>query len=338
MNPKRLVFCGGGTRCLTFLQTLVDLENAGRLRHVNDYWGTSAGALIASLLAISKSPMKVKQTMFSADYTKFRDMDVGNLLSLGTTWGLDDGRSLTRELERMINELEPEGKDKTMADLKTLHIVVSDLNLREMLVVDSTTFPTVRIVDAIRASMCLPFFFRPYVNPVNGHYWVDGALRANFPWMLLPNDEARRESLGFTFDKSVVSAPKTLLEYIFSMVHFDEPKKFMSLKQSWSPNILFFDTPPFPPWFTNLKEEDFRLVETMGSSVAQKWLTAGGSSCPPETTETPLHSAPHCTPSSAPQHHRNETSDIHSPSPLPSQDSSPPQLLSKQPSSRRWSV
>jgi patatin-like phospholipase/acyl hydrolase len=63
--PSRLVFCGGGTRCLVFLQTLVELENQNRLVNVKEYWGTSAGALLAALLAITKSAQSVKKIMFT---------------------------------------------------------------------------------------------------------------------------------------------------------------------------------------------------------------------------------------------------------------------------------
>ena len=85
MLPKRIVFCGGGTRCLVFLQGLVDLEKKGILRNVNEYWGTSAGAMIASLYALTKSANRVKEIMFAADYKKFRDIDVTNLLGIQHT-------------------------------------------------------------------------------------------------------------------------------------------------------------------------------------------------------------------------------------------------------------
>jgi patatin-like phospholipase/acyl hydrolase len=70
MLPRRLVFCGGGTRCLVFLQTLVELEAQNKLANVQEYWGTSAGALLASLLAITKSAKTTQRIMMDADYQK----------------------------------------------------------------------------------------------------------------------------------------------------------------------------------------------------------------------------------------------------------------------------
>jgi len=332
MNPTRLVFCGGGTKCLAFVHTLIELEKVGRLRNVNEYWGTSAGALLASLLAISKSATMLNELTRTIQYTQFRDMDITNLLSIHTTWGLDDGKSLTKEIERIFETIEPDGKNKTMKDVSGLHIVITDLTLRETVVCSAKNYPNIRVVDAIRASMSLPFFFRPYINPENSHVWVDGAVRANFPWMLLPNDEARKESLGFTFDKTAVGSPTSLMEYIFSMIHFDESKKFQYLKDTWASNICFYTPPPFPSWFMRLREEDFKLLETMGLEMFTKITSSL------QMRETPPPFARPHIPSSFPLHCKNELSDSLSRAHEPSLDSSQPQSPSKAPVSRRWSL
>ena len=333
MNPARLVFCGGGTRCIVFVHTLIELEKQGRLKNVREYWGTSAGALIASLLAVSQSANRLNEIVREIDYTKFRDMDVTNLLSITTTWGLDDGKSLVREIERIFDRIEPDARLKTMADIPGLNIVISDLTIRKTVVCNATNYPHLRIVDAIRASMSLPIFFRPFVHPETGHYWVDGAVRANFPWMLLPNDEARRESLGFTFDKSVDTSPKTFMEYIFSMIHFDEPKKFHSLREHWASNILFFPVPPFPPWFMRLREDDFRMLETIGASMLTSPLLSIQ-----QTNEILLPSVLPHIPSSSQPDRTDESSDSLLPPLLQVPDSSLPRSPYKPPVSRRWSL
>ena len=337
--PTHLVFCGGGTRCLVFLETLVELEQRDRLKNVKEYWGTSAGGLLASLLALTKSATAVKRLMLGIDYSAFRDMDVMNLVSITTTWGLDDGTALIRELERLFERIEPGCKDKRLADVPGLHIVVADLNAHETVVCNSVTQPGLRVVDALRASMSLPLIFRPFVHPETGHYWVDGAVRAHFPWHVLPNDEARNSALGFAFEKSWMGGPRSLTEYLFSMIHFDEPKKIMSQKEKWPRNILWYPTPPYPAWFVKLQEEDFRLVEDEGRRAAEKYLTEDDSPHLPETRESPPVSAapniplpttlPHCT---------TESSGTPTPFLAPGLGSSPPQSLYRPPVSRRWSL
>lgn len=340
MNPARLVFCGGGTRCLVFMQALIALEKAQRLQHVREYWGTSAGALLAALLALGKSPARVKSVMWAADYTKFRNLDVANMLGIMSTWGLDDGKSLTGEIERLFEIMEPGSKTKKLRDVSGLHIIVSDLNIHDTVDVNAQSFPDLRVVDAIRASMSLPIFFRPFVCPANGHFWVDGAVRAHFPWHVLPNDDARNSALGFSFEKSWDGGPKSFTEYIFSMIHFDEPKAIRNLKQKWPQNIMWFPSPPYPAWFVRLREEDYSLVESMGQATYDSWIRSlGDSGYPPKTTGvSQQNDRDHYIPSpSSLGNHITESLENPQVFPVPSQDSSPPQLPRK-PLSRRWTI
>lgn len=335
-NPKRLVFCGGGTRCLAFVQTLVVLEQKKRLQHVNEYWGTSAGALLASLMAMTKSATAVKDIMFTADYMKFRNIDLANLLSITQTWGMDDGKSLLEEIERLLDRVEPGGKQKTLADQPGLHIIVADLNKHETIVCNSATYPELRIAEAIRASMSLPIMFRPYRHTPSGHVWIDGGIRANFPWDCLPDDNARAEALGLTFEKSWWgNGPSTFMEYMFSMIHFDEPKKVESMRKQWPHNIIWFKSPPFPAWFVRFQESDYRLVESLGQEAADAWLMQQVS------TSSTNQILPLCVPRhnhlpAFPPRRADGLLD----SPRPSQNQEYPSLPEQQssPSSRRWSV
>lgn len=281
MIPKRLVFAGGGTRCLVFLQSMVDLEARGYFRNVTEYWGTSAGSLIASLFAISKSATTVQRLMKTADFTKFRDIDIGNLVNINTSWGFDDGRSLMTQIENMFENIEVGAKFKCMRDVEGLHVVVSDLNIRESLVVHSGNYPNLRIVEAVRASMSLPIFLKPYIHAESGHYWVDGGVRHNFPWDLLPTDKARDEALGFAFH-TTAGQLRNFNEYMFSMVHFDEPKKLKYFESRWNHRILWHTVPPFPAWFTNLRADDYELMDRIGHEVASEWLLH-------ETSDVPVH-------------------------------------------------
>ncbi len=337
--PQRLVFTGGGTRCLVFVSALAELAASGTLRDVKEYWGTSAGAMLAALLALSNKDIeKVKAVLWSADYSKFRDVDVANVFGIMEKWGLDDGASLTGELTRLLESVQAGGSRLLMRDLSGLHVVVSDLHAHETVVVNVVTYPDLRIVDVIRASMSLPIFFRPYVCPFNGHMWVDGAVRANFPWNVLPDDDARRSALGFSFEKTWELGPRTFQEYIFSMIHFDEPKKIQVYKQVWGPQIMWFPTPPFPAWFVRFKADDLRLVETIGKQGYAAWKSRADSAHPPGKSGNPTPSAPRCTPlPSCPADRTTGLSGILQACPEPSRDSSPPQLLRRSPTFRRWS-
>ncbi len=272
--PKRLVFSGGGTRCLVFLPTLLELEKKQQLTQVQHWWGTSAGSLLASLLALTKSAQRVIDIMKETNYTRFRDVNIMNIMQITQTWGLDDCQSMVREVERVLELAKPGSSQYTMKDIQNLSIFVCDLHDHKTLQCSSETFPDMRLVDTIRASMTLPFFYTPFRNPANNHVWVDGGVDAHFPWKFLPTEEAKQESLGFAFERSWMTGPKTFSEFVFSILHFGEPEQILSMKSKWSKNIIWFPSPPFPAWYFALKPEDFTMLEQLSSTAYQTWLRA----------------------------------------------------------------
>jgi len=344
MLPKRLVFTGGGTRCLVYVEALVVLEEAGVLERVEEYWGTSAGAFVAALLALADSVADVRKCMYATDYVKFRDIDVNNLLNINKSWGLDNGDSLVAELTRIIDLIRPGASAYLMSDIPNLTVIISDLSTHEIVLCSAKTHPSLPVIDAIRASMSLPIFFRPYIHKESGNVWVDGAVGANFPWGLLPTEADRYESLGFTFDHGTVKTPTTISEYLFSMIHFEGPKKKNYLKEKYPKNIVWFPNLPFPAWFMRLQEADFEMIESIGRTAAQNWLTLtyaqrSYSQYPPKTNGSSPSYEDRCNPSQHfPQHRTIQRLDNQkSSNPGPLRDSSPLQSHYTQPSCRRWS-
>ncbi len=337
--PKRLVFSGGGTRCLIFLPALKRLEATQRLVAVQEWWGTSAGALLAAVMGITKSAIRTHDIMHETEYAKFRDISLLNMVNFTSVWGLDDGHSMVTEIERILELAKPGGSQLTLGDVSGVHIVVADLNVFETVVCSRNTFPTLRLVDAIRASMSLPVLYRPFQCPVNGHTWVDGGLRAAFPWECLPSKTAREESLGFAFEKSwyAGNGPRTFTEYMFSMLHFEDPKLIADHKRMWQRNILWFDSPPFPAWYVHIQEDDRALLETMGYEALDKWLLTeqshSGSSQIQQSSEVPHTPSPAC-----PGHHTDGMLDIPPPSVSPSRAPFRDLLPDRPLLRRRWSL
>jgi hypothetical protein len=339
ISPTTLVFSGGGTRCLVLAEMLFLVEKHSFLRSVRDVWGTSAGALIAGLYAITHSAERVKTLLWELDFTQFRNVDVNLLLNINNSWSIDDGSHLLRKIEELFELCVPHGSSFRLRDFPGLHIVVADLSVRETIVLDSKTFPDLKITEAVRASMTLPIFLKPFVGP-NGHIWVDGGVRANFPWFLLP-EEDRKTALGFCFHKDSYEAPRNFSEYILSLIHFDEAKK--SKVPFNTRNIIYSPTPPFPAWFLRLREEDYRLISELAHMAYTSWHERVSThedveAHPLETSGSPPPSVLPCTPPLvSPAHHTIESSGIPQVCPKPSQDSSPRLLLRTPPISRRWS-
>jgi NTE family protein len=196
-----IVLEGGGVKGIALVGALEELSKAGyeRCRVA----GTSAGAIVGSLLAAGMPADDMLRIMQSIDYKQFRDEGLidragipGKIASLTLEKGVYEGKFLHSWLSEQLAALgvrtfgdlkltEPWAKDLPPEQRYRLVVIVSDVS-RGRLVrlpwdyadygLDPDTQP---VADAVRASMSIPFFYEP-VN-LRGNYLVDGGLLSNFP-------------------------------------------------------------------------------------------------------------------------------------------------------------
>ncbi len=96
---------------------------------------------------------------------------------------------------------------------RTLKVVTADLRKRRARVYEANRYPDIRVSDAVRQSMSIPFFFRPCAEADN--YVVDGGVVSNFPaWVFDQEREAQRKAgqvpvpiLGFRLVPDAESDP-----------------------------------------------------------------------------------------------------------------------------------
>lgn len=334
---KHLIFAGGGPRCLSLLGALDVLKTHNMINDVKHYWGNSAGALMATFLSLDVPLQRIKEVFSILDFTKFRDIDLGNIVSFGTHWGLDSGQAFTKNMRIVLDNLKPGSSEYTLQELPNLHITASDITDTKPVILDSKSFPTLKVVDALRASTAIPFFYMPFRNPVNNHLLVDGGVACNFPWLLLSED-IKKEAIGFNFKISDdTNDPTTLSEYIPRIINFRDKywrSKAIFIKH---PNVINIEIRGIPSWHLALKKEDREELIKIGHDTALVWVNER--TALKKQKSLPLSAHRH-TPS---QDCLSGNKDGLSGSPLcPSQ---PPlqgsyRGLSKQhlPASRRWSI
>lgn len=196
-----LVLEGGGVKGIGLIGAIEELDRAGyQFRRVA---GTSAGAIVGSLIAAGMPIDTALATMRSLDYKKFRDEGFidklgtpGKLISLAGEQGIYEGKFLR---DWLAAELEKLGV-RTFADLKIDEPWCKDLptEQRYKLVVIASDVTGGRlarlpwdyeryglnpdeqlVADAVRASMSIPFFYEPV--KLDGNVLVDGGMLSNFP-------------------------------------------------------------------------------------------------------------------------------------------------------------
>jgi NTE family protein len=192
------VFEGGGVKGIGLVGALEVMEAAGY--RWNMLAGTSAGAIVAALVAAGYTAAELKPILEQLDYSKFEDEGVvdriplfGPIASLFVEKGLYEGQFF----EDWIRKLLAAKGVKNFGDLRAapgslydhrLQVLVSDITESRILVVpsglshygiDADSFD---VAHGVRMSMSIPFFFEPIKD--HDHYFVDGGLLSNFPvWL-----------------------------------------------------------------------------------------------------------------------------------------------------------
>ena len=200
-----LVLEGGGVKGIGLVGAISVLEERGY--SFNRVAGTSAGAIVGALVAAGYSSAELNEIMRKVDYEKFRD---GNFLDKLGLFGeamsvlFEQGIYKGDYLKQWLGEQLREKKITDFSDLKLLDpnsslppseqyklvVMTSDISngcLRRLpWECDDFGAPAddTAVVDAVRASMSIPFFYAPLKRKDrNGEetWFVDGGMLSNFP-------------------------------------------------------------------------------------------------------------------------------------------------------------
>jgi len=233
-EPKEvdLVFEGGGVKGIGLVGALAALEEQGYEPH--RVAGTSAGALVAALLAAGYEAAELRELVLSLDYRQFQDRGwedkvplIERSLSLLLDLGLFEGealRSFVRDLlaakgVRRFGDLAlPRAADDTLRS--RLQVIASDVTTRRLLVLprDARLLgiepDELEVALAVRMSTSIPIFFEPvrFDNPRSGetHLIVDGGMLSNFPvWLFDAGEHVRpvRPTFGLLLVEPEPSVP-----------------------------------------------------------------------------------------------------------------------------------
>jgi NTE family protein len=204
------VFQGGGVKAIGLVGALTVAEQRGyRWRRMA---GTSAGAIIASLVAAGYTAEEIRRVIEELDYTLCTEPGAWHLLPyigpVARLW-IKKGLYSGKEIERWLDDLLRQKGVHTFADLKagTLQIVVSDITrgrlvvLPEDLKLYGLSAVDLPVARSVRMSCGIPFFFDPIVlysrSEPKRNYMVDGGVLSNFPLWLFDEEAPKWPTFGF---------------------------------------------------------------------------------------------------------------------------------------------
>lgn len=205
-----LVLEGGGVKGIALVGALEVLQERGY--RFNRVAGSSAGAIAGAMVAAGIPPTTMAEVMRSVDYSRFQDGRRWNrflpvqALNVLLRNGIYPGRFLEQWLDEQLRAHGPRYRNGTFSDLPyedpqqarpipenerfRLIVTASDLSNGRLKFLprdfeDYHRAPGEQsIVDAVRISMSIPFFFRPVkwtATDGRGTWLVDGGMLSNFP-------------------------------------------------------------------------------------------------------------------------------------------------------------
>lgn len=183
LNEVYGIFEGGGVRGTALVGALSVIEEQNiTFRGVA---GTSAGAIVASLLAAGYSAKEMLNMMLDKSFLDFKDpvsrIPVFRHLIAWQKNGLYKGDEFFRWIEeKLIVAAGSRNKSPRFKDLSIpLTIIAADIFRKEMIVFSKSNYPDLRVADAVRMSMSIPGFFCPV--QFGESLVVDGGIVSNFP-------------------------------------------------------------------------------------------------------------------------------------------------------------
>lgn len=165
---RNLVFEGAGIRGIAYSGALRQLENRKILEEVQRVGGTSSKAITALLLTLGYSADEISEIINSTSFKKFNDgkfFFIGGVHRFTRFFGWYRGRAFENWLSRLIatKTKNPGITFRQLKDrgFKDLYVTGTCLNKQSLVVFSYEHYPDMKVRDAVRISMSIPFISRP---------------------------------------------------------------------------------------------------------------------------------------------------------------------------------
>ena len=318
-KPADLVLSGGGVKGIGLVGAVVALLEAGySAQRVS---GTSAGSIVGAVVAAASmgerlSPGEVKELALQLDYDKFTDPGpVERLPVLGPSLAVLRGTGIYKgdyardwvrsqlknlgvrtfgDLAISDDSLPAEQRYKlvvTVADVTTGQLVRLPWHYRRVYGIDPDEQS---VADAVRASMSIPFFFRPVTLTGSTGLTstlVDGGILSNFPIDSLDRTDGRKPrwpSFGVTVlpnlpegnDKVIPAlapirlfGPPHLLESVMTTVLVGRDQAYLS--QPWvNARTIRVDSTDVGFLDFDISDNEIEALYAKGYAAAEKFLSS----------------------------------------------------------------
>lgn len=187
MAYKYVVFSSGALGGLSLIGCWRALEEQGVVKNIKGLSGCSMGSIIASLASVGYTSHEMELISKTIKYEDYSDQ---SLFLISESYGIETGRKLIKLLDRLLRfKTGIKGltfKDHWRLTGRQLWINATHVEERKCVNYCVSLTPDMRIVDAIRRSIAIPFLFTA-VRTEAGTF-VDGGCYEPVPAGMFPKE------------------------------------------------------------------------------------------------------------------------------------------------------
>jgi NTE family protein len=284
------VFSGGGIKGFALVGAYQEIEKRGfQFERVA---GTSAGSIVAALIAAGYRGNEINQLLAELNLKKFLDtrkmvipFPVAKWLFFYWKMGIYKGN----ELEKWVEEKLAAKGLRTFSDLppQTLRVIASDLSNGQLVVLPDDLVKygispgSFSIAKAIRMSCSIPYFFEPVkLKSMEGtNIIVDGGVLSNFPMWLFDRENVQklRPVIGiklsaneYEHEKHQIKNAFQLFGALFETMKDAHDSRYISRKHA--KNIIFIPTEGVLATEFHLTDMKKQALLDLGKESAEKFF------------------------------------------------------------------
>lgn len=273
-----LLLRGGGAKGVALVGAVDALWPHYNFR---EYWGTSAGAIIAVLLGSGYSPDEVRVALTETPISRLVDAPrvkrYWNLLRYGAFFV---NERIEPWLDGLLHRrIQNYGRIR-MRDLPFRTVIFAAQAGQGTVMYDSVGENADTPVSyAVRSSMAIPLAFKPTNR--DGAPVYDGGLLNNFPLRaFLVSERSPRAFLGITLKPDPNSVRHTRSQWVWStlrdVVDIWLEQEDRTLAEEYKDRLLVLDTSPVKALDLDLSAEETEFLLRTGKYQAAQWLSARG--------------------------------------------------------------
>ena len=210
---ENIVFEGGGVKGIALPGAIKILNNAGILKNIKRFGGSSIGSMFAAFLALNIEPEKLINLATNIDLASLKSQSctVNQIWKLIFNYGLASNNRILNLVLEAFKELDIDPDVTFNENFKKtgneLYVSSTNINTQMVHLFSHNNRPDMKISQAVSMSMCVPIYYNPF--EYGGDYWVDGGVAENYPIYIFNDLDKLKDGLIYDIDKSYVN-PKTI--------------------------------------------------------------------------------------------------------------------------------